>query len=227
MTVQFPSKLHEADHDWNLVGNTTTSGMTIGGAVDVRRDGGGFWSASLNNIRFMDRTYTLLWRAVRQICIVSSIIVERRDTTFAPFPNGVTEYDSVSHSDDTFFNDDAGYYQPVVDVVAYANANLRDTTLYLTLKYCGELIGGEAFSIEHPTWGWRLYEIGTVEYIDETHVVVTFNPPLREAVTSGTQVEFDRPRCTMKLLHSAAMDFNTTTYPFSLASVKFVEAKYG
>ena len=107
-----------------------------------------------------------------------------------------------------------------------ADAALRDTTLYLKLNNCGALLGGESFSIDHETWSWRLYEIATVEYIDDTHAVVTFNPPLREAVTSGTLVEFDRPRCVMKLVNSVAMDFNTTTYPFSLATAKFIETKF-
>lgn len=227
MANEFPRKLWEADHAWNLSGNTVISGITTAGVADIRSDGGGFWTASLNNIRFMDRTYTLLWRAVRQLCATKPIVVHRRDSTWAPFPGGITSYGSVLHSDGASFSDGAGYYQPIIDVVTYGSALLRGTTLYLYLNNCGDLLGGESFSIEHPTWGWRLYEIATVEYIDATHVKVTFNPPLREAVSIGTQLEFDRPRCTMKLLNSAAMDFNNTTYPFSLASVKFVEAKFG
>jgi hypothetical protein len=226
MYVEFPRKLWEADHDWNIVGSVMSSGVTTAGAVDVRSDGGGFWSASLNNIRFIDRTYTLLWRAVRQLATAQPIIVHRRDTTWSPFPNGTTEYGTIPHSDDALFSDGSDYYQPVIDVETYADASLRDTTLYLKLNNCDALVGGESFSINHDTWSWRLYEIATVEYIDETHVQVTFNPPLREAVPSGTLVEFDRPRCVMKLVNSAAMDFNATTYPFSLATAKFIETKF-
>lgn len=228
MTIEFPRKLWEANHDWNIVGNVMTSGVTTTGSVDVRSDGGGFWLASLNNIRFANRTYTLLWRAVRQLCANRPIVVHRRERAWAPFPHGVTGATSkIPHADSSLFSDGAGYYQPVIDVETHGDASLRSTTLYLKLNYCGDLLGGESFSIDHPTWGWRLYEIATVEYIDVTHVRVTFNPPLRESVPAGTQVEFDRPRCTMKLLNPAAMDFTTTAYPFSLASVKFVESKYG
>jgi hypothetical protein len=225
--ILFPSDtIIETDHDWNLVGTTAVSGLASSVAIDVRSDGGGLWSASLNNMRFLKKEHTLLWRAVRQICGggVNPIVVPRIDDVFRPFPEGASAYQNVSHSDGALFSDDTGYYQPVISVVTYDGAELRDTILGLQLINCADLIGGEIFSINHPTAGWRLYEIGTVDKIDATHTIVTFNPPLREDVPSGTEVEFDRPRCLMKLQNSSAMDLNTTTYPFSLAQVKFIEA---
>jgi hypothetical protein len=55
---------------------------------------------------------------------------------------------------------------------------------------------------------------------------VTFNPPLREAVVDGTQIEFDEPRCTMKLVNAGAMDLNLTVLPNSTATVKLVETRF-
>ncbi|MBN8979314.1 MAG: hypothetical protein J0I08_22885 [Rhizobiales bacterium] len=230
MLAEFPFRLWEADHDWNIVGNTASSGVTTGGAVAIRSDGGGYWSASLNNIRFLDETYTLLWRALRQICNggVNGVVVQRKDMSFRPWPAGVTYLvpPDVSHSDGTFFDDGTGYYQPVIYVTVHSAADLRATTLDLDLLYCGPLRGGEAFSIRHPVAGWRMYEIATVTPINSQRALVTFNPPLREAVEVGTEIEFDQPRCAMRLLDAAAMNLNTTTYPFSLASVKFIEARF-
>jgi hypothetical protein len=71
--------------------------------------------------------------------------------------------------------------------------------------------------------GWRLYEIGTVVYTDASHAVISFNPPLREAISAGTQLEFDRPRCTMRLTAPGAMDLTVTPWTFNSASVQFVE----
>jgi hypothetical protein len=227
--IAFPLKLlHERDHDWNITANTATSGQTATSTVDVRSDGGGLWVASLNNIQFRDRTDALLWRAIRQACNggVSPIVVPRNDSVFAPFPSPpIKSYGSISFSDASFFSDGSGFYEAIIDVTCAAAA-LRATTLVLTLNNCAQLQGGEAFSILHPTMNWRLYEIATVTPIDATHSSVTFNPPLREAVIDGTQLEFDRPRCLMKLVDSKAMDLNVTTYPFTMASVKFIEAKY-
>lgn len=228
MAIEFPRRLlREQNHDWNIVGNTMGVGQTTGASVDVRSDGGGLWMASLNNIRFLDATDTLLWRALRQICNggVTPIVVPRNDVAFAPWPADVMDLGGVPFSDGSLFDDGSGFYQSIIDVTARGPSLLRATSMEFDLNYCGALQGGEAFSIEHPTFGWRLYEIATVEAEGST-AAVTFNPPLREAVSDGTPLEFDRPRCLMKLAAPGAMDLNVTTWPFSLASVKFVEAKY-
>jgi hypothetical protein len=227
VTIEFPRKLlHERTHDWNIVGNTMGAGQTTGASVDVRSDGGGFWSASLNEIRFRDRTDALLWRAVRQLCNggVNPIVVPRNDTVFAPFVNGVKSKE-VPHSDGTFFSDGSGYYQPMIDITC-GPAGLRGTALDIILNYAGQLMGGESFSIDHPVMGWRIYEISTITMFTAINGRINFNPPLREAVDDGTRLEFDRPRCLMKLASPAAMDLNVTTYPFSLVGVKFIESKY-
>lgn len=227
--IVFPAKLmRESSHDWNIVGNTATAGQTAASSVDIRSDGGGLWSASLNNIQFWDQTDTLLWRAVRQLCNggVNPIIVPRNDAIFAPFPPGPRTYGTIHFGDTALFDDGSGFRQPVIDVTCYGGAPLRATAMTLSLNNCAALQGGEAFSILHPTFNWRLYEIASVTPIDATHVSVTFNPPLREAIPAGTQLEFDQPLCTMKLVNAAAMDLNVTTWPFSLATVKFIESKY-
>lgn len=238
---EFPrALLREQSHAWNIIGNTMGSGQGGDGFFPVARsDGGGLWSCvmssiSLSGVKVVDlrnkqrqRYATLLWRAVRQICNggANRIVVPRNDALFRPWPDGANEYESIPHSDGTLFSDGTGYYQPVIDVETYGDAELRDTTLYLQLNYCGELIGGESFSINHPTMGWRLYEIGTVEYVDDTHAKVTFNPPLREDVPAGTQIEFDRPRCVMQLKAPNSMDLTVVPWTFNSANAEFIEAR--
>lgn len=216
------------------MGNVVGSGQTTSGSVSVRTDGGGLWTASLNVIRIgNDRdgrnADTNLWRAVRQICNggVAPIIVPRNDVLFRPWPEGVAVSAGmdIPYDDDSLFSDGVGYYQPIIDIVCGAGG-LRATSLDISLIYSGELVGGESFSIEHSTMGWRLYEIATVEMADAESGVITFNPPLREAVAEGTSLEFDRPRCVMKLASPGAMDLNVTALPFNQPSVKFIETKY-
>jgi hypothetical protein len=227
--IVFPPKLmRELDHDWNIVGNTATAGVATGAAVDIRSDGGGFWSAALNNIQFIDQSYTLLWRAVRQLCNGGTvpIVVPRNDATFAPFPAGPRSYGLITHSDGTLFSDGSGYVQSMIDVKCDGGAALRATAMEITLSHCGPLQGGESFSVNHETFGWRLYEVATAIVVDSTHTNITFNPPLREAVQDGDALEFDQPRCTMKLVDAAGMNLNVTTWPFSLAAAKFVESRF-
>lgn len=230
MTIlSFPiSLMREASHDWNIVGNTATAGQTATSSVDIRSDGGGLWTASLNDIQFWDQTFTLLWRSIRQLCNggVNPLVVPRNDAIFAPFPVGPRSYSPIKFNDGTLFSDGTGFTQSVITVEASGGAPLRATSMELLLINCGALVGGEAFSICHPTYNWRMYEIASAVVIDSTHVSITFNPPLREAVPDGAGIEFDLPRCTMKLVNAASMDLNVTTWPFSLATVKFVESKY-
>lgn len=239
MTVEFPRRLlREKSHSWNLVGVAVTSGQTAQSVASfTRTDGGGFWSCSMSDVslsggaglkgRERQKISTLLWRAIRQICDggVNAIVVPRNDALFRPWPTGVAQDGGVvPHSDGSFFSDGSGYYQPTISVTSEGAADLRDTSLDLNLIYCGPLMGGEAFSIDHETIGWRLYEIATVVYSDETHATVTFRPPLREAVADGTYIEFDRPRCTMRLANPGSMNLTVQPWTFNSANVDFVEA---
>ncbi|WP_398472794.1 hypothetical protein [Tardiphaga sp.] len=239
---EFPrGLLREQSHSWNIVGNTMSAGQAGDGfSPVVRSDGGGLWSCVMSavslsgikgaKLRHKDRIKqsTLLWRAVRQICNggIGRIVVPRNDALFRPLPEGASAYGAIPHSDGALFSDQTGYYQSVIDVVTYGNATLRSTTLYLHLTRCGDLLGGESFSINHPIWGWRMYEIATVEPVDEFNVAVTFNPPLREAVPAGTKVEFDRPRCLMQLKAPNSMDLTVLPWTFNSANAEFIEARW-
>lgn len=176
--------------------------------------------------RQRQKVSTLLWRAVRQIADggVNRIVVPRNDALFRPWPAGLaaTFGIDVPHDDGAMFDDGAGYYQSVIDVTAAAAA-LRATSLDVAITYAGELMGGESFSILHETLGWRLYEIATVD-VDEAGGVITFNPPLREAIGDDTPLEFDRPRCTMRLVSPSSMNLSVQPWTFNAASVDFVEA---
>jgi hypothetical protein len=239
MTLLFPRRLlREKSHSWNLVGVAVTPGQTAQSVAPIiRSDGGGFWSLSMSDVslsgggalRGKDRQKitTLLWRAIRQVCDggVNAIVVPRNDALFRPWPVGLAQAASiVTHDDDTLFDDAAGYFQSVIDISCVGGATLRATSMVLALNYCGTLQGGEAFSIEHPTMGWRMYEIATVTPIDAAHVTVTFMPPLREAVSDGDQLEFDRPCCTMRLGKPSSMDLSIAPWTFNSASADFVEA---
>ncbi|MCK1503858.1 hypothetical protein [Bradyrhizobium sp. 18] len=236
--IDFPrALLREKAHSWNLVGVAATPGQTaVSFAPIVRSDGGGIWTCSMsdislsggNGLRGKDRQKltTLLWRAVRQIADggVTPLVVPRNDALFLPWPAGVARAAGIDipHSDGALFSDGSGYYQSIIDITAAAAA-LRATSLDITINYAGELMGGESFSIEHETMGWRVYEIATVSMDDGVAGTITFMPPLREAIPANTQLEFDRPRCVMRLAKTSSMDLSVQPWTFNSASVDFVE----
>lgn len=238
---EFPrALLREKQHAWNLAGVAVSGGQTGSGVASyVRTDGGGLWTCSMSDVSLSGRQgmadrekqrikiSTLLWRAVRQVADggVNRIIVPRNDALFRPWPAGVAALfgRNVPHSDSALFGDDSGYYQAVIDITAAA-AVLRATSLDVTINHAGDLQGGESFSILHETLGWRLYEIATVDMDSDTEGTITFNPPLREAIGEHTQLEFDRPRCVMRLVAPSSMNLTVRPWTFNSASVDFVEA---
>ena len=232
MARDFPTRLQrEESNEWNIAGNTATAGQTSTASVDVRSDGGGLWVATMSDIRIRDKADLAAWRATRQICNggVVPINVFRLDL-LAPFPaGGPTTSPTYAHTDATLFTDGTGYVEPVIKVNCPAGAALRATSMVIELVNCAALQGGEAFSILHSVFGWRMYEIATVEVDldDSTLVTVTFNPPLRQRIEPGQEIEFDQPRCLMKLAAASAMNFILQQLPYSKASVKFVESRYG
>lgn len=237
--LDFPRRLlREKTHSWNLLGTASAPGQTATNvALLVRSDGGGFWSCTMSDVslgantmnvgKARQRDATLLWRSVRQICDggVNAMVVPRNDALFRPWPAGLAQGEpgDIAHSDNTLFSDGTGYYQSTISATAAA-ADLRDTTLNLTLLQCGQLLGGESFSIHHQSVGWRLYEVATVVYSDASHAQVTFLPPLRADILDGTEIEFDRPRCTMRLAAPNAMDLTVAPWTFNSSSAQFIEA---
>jgi hypothetical protein len=244
MVAHFPrALLREGRHSWNLIGRAKTPGTTADSfAPIVRSDGGGFWSCVMRDIslsglngamlndRERQRRATLLWRAVRQLADggVNSLVVPRNDALFIPFPADAERVRAaVLHSNGETFSDGSGYYQSVIEVLCDGGAGERATSMSLTLVRSGDLVGGEAFSIDHETVGWRMYEIATVDYAEDGQVNITFLPPLREAIADGASLEFERPCCTMRLVKTNSMDLDVRPWSFNSASVDFIEAPAG
>lgn len=222
--------LRESSNSWNIAGAAVAPGQTRSLANTVLRfDGGGLWVAEINDIYLADDEDALCFRAIRTACRGGAvpIVVPRLDfaTSVSPTILGalVTEYAPVPHGDGALFSDGSGYYQPAIVANAYAAAALRATTITIEFMSGTNPIGGEAFSINHSVEGWRMYEISGVVTVSNTIATVTFDPPLRQAVPEDTLIEFDRPRCTMRLASTDAMNFRLETFPFARPSVKFIE----
>ena len=109
------------------------------------------------------------------------------------------------------------------------DAALGATELTFTLDGPRALLGGEHFSIDHPTWSHRLHRITRVKSGgagtgDVT--VVDFRPPLREAIVAAdsptTLLNFDSPRCLMRA--TSDFDLDVGLQRFGAGSASFEEA---
>jgi hypothetical protein len=133
-----------------------------------------------------------------------------------PVPAGAEPlYASVPHSDDALFDDDTGYVGRVIDVVTVGSMAVRAVSGTVAVNYAGTIEPGQHFSA-----GERLYRVRS--FNPETGAM-TFRPPLREAVASGANLEFDDPVCRMRLATDSEMDLPLNHVVRGMPTVNFIE----
>lgn len=226
-----PRDPRELTNDWNLINATASPGSTVSGSMPFSViAGGGLWAAARNELAHVKDDDVRLFRALRSGALAGArpLIVYRNDATLPPFPldgsgHQITDYGQIPFGDLATFDDGSCFYQPVIDAYVVADADLNDTSITIAFRYGGPLRAGESFSLNHPQQGWRLYEIASVTINGAGHSVVKFSPWLRDKIVAGSPVEFDQPRCTMKMSDGKAMDLNFATYPFTRPTATFIE----
>lgn len=202
----------------DIEGATLEGGEAIAGGTDrVATDGGGRVFADFGDGALIDRETVLAWRALLGVLEegVTPMVVPFCDKRHQPYggEHHVTYGDGATHSDGSLFSGGGSFAETT------AAGALRATQLQMAGTFGRPLIGGEWFSIEHPTKGWRAYK---VQRIDDDGTL-TFRPPLREAVAIGETLDFSEPRCLMVQdgrASSALVNRRQTT-----AAIRFVEAR--
>lgn len=202
--------------DVDIERQTLKGGTALSGAQDVTStDGGGRVYAEFADSAVIDRSTNLAWRALKTVLDegVVPVVVPFCDIRHTPYGNA----HEVPHSDGTPFSDGTLYSGGGPIGATVGAAILRATAMRISLTGGQPLQGGEWFSIEHPTKGWRAYRIATIN--GDT---VTFRPPLREAVPAGQYVEFRAPRCLM--VQDGTTSSRTQYGRQGDATIRFVEA---
>lgn len=202
-----------------------SGGTSLSGIEDsIATDGGGRWFATADNAALHTREKIMTWRAFKSATAggIDPFVFPICDARHQP----TRSKQKVPHSDGTSFSDDTMYLSPDCEVYVAADAPLRSTTLQLSIESLGKpLIGGERFSIDHPTWRHRCYQIGRIIAQTSTAATVQFHPPLREAVTVGTAVDFNDPRFVARV--DGQMSAPLTNPKFASGALRFVEDMTG
>lgn len=196
------------------VGHVVDGGTSLSGLTDEQEiDGGGYFQGDFSNGSTNTKTAGNAWRVLSDADAGEPFnVVLCAERRFQPVGPSIL----VPHSDDTSFDDDSEYVSGGADYATTADAALRATSLSMSGTSEKPIIGGELFSIQHPTWGWRVYRIRSVDGAN-----ISFRPPLREAVPAGTQLEFDTPRCQMVV--QGTPDNTTDTGRSTTCAISFVE----
>jgi hypothetical protein len=222
-TAFFRVSAKDCDYDLPSV----TGGRALSGDEDrVFTTGGGQWYAEFSDVALTTRERQLTWRAFRSatnggVDPFVFPLCEARQQAFVPdgWVGGVPFSDGTSFSDDSLFAGAAS------EITAAADAALRATSLSLAITALPvPLIGGERFSIDHPTWRHRCYQVGRIISQSDTAAEIQFHPPLREAVTEGTVIDFNNPRFVAHFQEVRAPMLNPK---FARGSARLVEDMRG
>lgn len=126
----------------------------------------------------------------------------------------------VPHDDDAGF-DDGSFYEGTIYPASFASgAALRATRVSLLVEYGPDRI----LPTHYLTIGERLNQIRAVVSVSGLVVTVDLVTPLREAVSAGTRVEFDRPRGLFYIENADAAAINLQMNRFATLSLDLIEA---
>lgn len=190
---------------------------SISGITQVVSSDAGIWKITYDAVPVFDAQRIKAWRAIANLLEgrLGSILVPI-SRFYQPSPEGSDPlYRLTPHSDDALFDDGAGYIGRVIDVVTVGSMALRAVSGTVSVNVAGQIEPGQHFSV-----GERLYRVRT---FDPDTGAITFRPPLREPVPSGTNLEFDEPVCRMRLATDSEMDLPLDYNRFSFPSVNFIE----
>lgn len=161
----------------------------------VTTDGGGWWTASLDQMRASSREQHHALRALA----VRLRGGRRIDVPFIEKEplGGLT---SVGFSDSATFSDDTEFQSGVVAAVLDEAVTLRSDVAVIRIDSGHELIGGDVYSLDRGgQLGSEMHVTGSVERLSGNRWAVEMGPQFRRAYAAGTEVNFNDPRCAMRL----------------------------
>jgi hypothetical protein len=201
---------------------SSSGGVSILGYEQVGQTDAGRWRAHAT-FPVPQGTRVLAWRAVLALSEgrFNTFIFGVYDDPQTPaglagfsFDNGL-----VKHSDGTPFSDGSCYRTVYVNAQTAAGALLRSTSLQITMLSAFAPQSGQYFSI-----GKRLYLIKVATLLSGSTYLVTFWPPLREAVAAAAYVEFDHPACELRLASDDTGELDRDLTKVSTPGLDLVEA---
>lgn len=183
----------------DLAGRVITGADSISGVGQtVRTDGGGYWRCSYSGISLISSDQIRAWRAWQDYANGGAVqfLVPVADIRHAPrgMAGGalIRPGPLLATGSDPYFPEALGYAAPVI-VASAGAADLRATSLTITVSRGDRVKGGQYFSIDHETKGRRMYRTGRVLSQSGQTATVETSPPLREAIGASTPVDFDWP----------------------------------
>ncbi|MBB3972785.1 hypothetical protein [Hansschlegelia beijingensis] len=211
--------------DWRLVGVTEGDRTVAGFPLFRRLDGGGLWTLTLSDILISTPDEIRTWDAITGQMDegVTPFAVPYLISATQPFVDSARSA-PVPHSDGATHSDGSPFGTRLIDCAIEQGADLRATRVKIRRKRAARFRGGERFSVTHADWGPRLHKvIGVVDGQDSAVTTVDIRPPLRFPVSAGTDIEMDRPLCTMTISDPSGAGGPLQQRRFGTRTISFVE----
>jgi len=220
---------------YDVTGSSIDGGRNgVGEGQTIEMSGGGIVTATYEDCKIKNPEHYeyVNWLGARLNGGFRFINVPIITDWFGPFPTvnklPAPIVSGITHSDGSYFSDGAGYSQATVygeiTEAAALNAGIIKMRVYGLDR---PLRWSDWFSIYHTTKGWRAYRYWQViSKTSEENPVYTLAiaPPLREAVVTGTRVEFARPRFVAKFKSEFTLPSVVEAFFVTQQSIQFVEA---
>ena len=235
-----------AAHEFVPVAKATEGGRNFEEeTISIAIGGGGHVVASYEDcfIQTREQHEYATWLSVYLTGSFRFINVPLKTDWMGPFPVldrwPVPIISGITHSDGSTFSDGSGYSQATVFGVTTAAAVVGAGIISMRVYDAARpLRMSDWFSIYHPTKGWRAYAYWKVLSMsaEGTEIVsgatrtyrdyqLAISPELREAVTSGTRVEFARPRFVGQLAAGTSIRMRTSSFWVARPTLQFTEAR--
>lgn len=221
---------------YDVTGSSIDGGRNgMGEGQSIEMSGGGIVTAVYEDCKIKDPEHYeyVNWLGARLNGGFRFINVPIITDWFGPFPKigrlPTPIVSGIPHSDGSYFDDGSGYSQATVYGEITEPAELNAGIIKMRVHGLSRpLRWSDWFSIYHPTKGWRAYRYWDVlartdgsGYSDYTLAIA---PPLREAVTVGTRVEFARPRFVAKFKSDFTLPSVVEAFFVTQQAIQFVEA---
>lgn len=222
MTMMWPTQvLWPSGVSLDLASRSLAAPASVSGASQVVASDAGIWKLTFRDLSIATDTQLACFRGIAGLLegrlnpIVVPLFPHERRLQPVLDAGFIAE---VPHEDDTLFDDGTGYVGSTTSMHFAADVGVRAVSATVMIDYGGTLQPGQRFSV-----GERLYRLHTVVYSSDSKASVTFRPPLREAVKSGTYLEFDEPKIRVRLATDGEMDLPLDHNVTGVISINFIE----
>lgn len=170
-------------------------------------NGGGLWRCTFSGVQLRKPHHVRAWMRFE--------IALRGGATPAEVPLSLSRYQPTYN----------GSHSGIIVRATNGGWPARAVSGRVELVHADDIEAGQHFAdYDATTYGWRLYRLEDVTHSSGNLADITFWPPARFAVANNHDLEFDNPRCVMRLVGSGSTDLHLEYRKRGDPNAEFVEA---